>query len=58
MQKVRFLEDYESFKKDTYRVIMSETIDYYYIQTDLHSLGVTRFNRSSNGVLFQVIERT
>ena len=58
MQNVRFLEDYESFKKGSYRVIMSETVDYYYIQTDLHSFGATRFNKSSNGVLFRVMERS
>jgi len=37
LQKVRFLKDFNSFKKDTYRVIMEENALYYRIQVNLDS---------------------
>jgi len=58
MLKVRFLKDFGSFKKDTYRVILNEDSENYYIQVNLHTLETLKFPKSKNGVLFQVIERS
>lgn len=58
MQKVRFLKDFNTFKKDSFRVILGEDNEYYHIQTDLHSLKTTYFHKSHNGVSFIVVERS
>lgn len=63
MQKVKFLKDYlpgeYEFAKDSYRVIMAEDDDYYYVQVDLHSENeLFRLNKNDNGVLFIVVERS
>ena len=58
MQKVRFLEDYGSFKKDTYRVIIGQNDEFYYIQINSDSPETTLFHKSKNGSLFQVVERS
>lgn len=58
MQKVRFLKDFNSFKKDTYRVILGETSDYYRIQFDLHSYDVFGIHKCLIGDVYQVVERS
>jgi len=58
MQKVRFLKDFDTFAKDSYRVILGEDDQYYFIQTDLHSLETTHFHKSHNGISFIVVERS
>jgi len=58
MLKIRFLKDFGSFKKDTYRVILNEDNENYYIQVNLHTLETLKFPKIKNGVLFQVIERS
>jgi len=58
MQKVRFLQNHGTFKKDTYRVIMGESTLQYLIQTDLHSDGVTWFHKKHNSKIYQVVERS
>ena len=58
MQKVRFLKDFESLTKDTFRVVMGETSDYYYIQLDLCSYEVFGIHKCLNGDVYQVIERS
>jgi len=59
MRKLFFLRNYHTFEKDTYRVIMQEDSEYYYVQIDLHiSNELFKFHKSNNGVLFQVVERS
>ena len=58
MKKVRFLKDFYTFDKDSYRVILAEDSEYYYIQENLHTLDKFRFPKRDNGALFQVIERS
>ena len=58
MQKVRFLQDFYTFDKDSYRVILAEDGEYYYIQENLHTLDKFRLPKRDNGVLFQVVERS
>ena len=58
IRKVRFLKDFNSFKKDTYRVIMEETALYYRIQVNLDSDELYWIHKSDNGDLFQVVERS
>jgi len=58
LQKVRFLKDFNSFKKDTYRVIMEETALHYRIQVNLDSDELYWIHKSDNGDLFVVVERS
>jgi len=58
MQKVRFLQDFGAFAKDSFRVILGEDELFYQVQTDLHSCLSTLFHKSNNGVIFQVVERS
>jgi len=58
MQKVRFLQDFGFYKKDSFRVIMIEDQDAYHIQRDLHSDKTQAFYKNNNGKLFQVVERS
>jgi len=58
MYKVRFLKDFFTFNKDSFRVILAEDNEYYYIQENLHTLDKFRLSKSDNGVLFQVVERS
>jgi len=58
IRKVRFLKDFNSFKKDTYRVIMEETALHYRIQVNLDSDELYWLHKADNGVLFQVVERS
>lgn len=59
MLKLVFLKDYYTFNKDTYRVIMKEDSEYYYIQNDLHNSDeLFKFHKSNNEVLFRVVERS
>jgi len=58
LRKVRFLKDFNSFKKDTYRVIMEETALHYRIQVNLHSDELYWLHKSDCGVLFVVVERS
>jgi len=58
MRKVRFLKDYKSFKKDTYRVIMEETALHCRIQVNLDSDELYWLHKADCGVLFQVVERS
>jgi len=57
MRKVRFLKDFNSFKKDTYRVIMEETAFHYRIQVNLHSDELYWIHKVDNGDIYQVVER-
>ena len=58
MQKVRFLQDFSTFAKDSFRVILGEDGLFFQVQTDLHSSESTLFHKSNNGVIFQVVERS
>lgn len=58
LQKVRFLKDYDTFKKDSYRVILGEDSEYYHIQENLHGLDQFRLAKKENGSLYQVVERS
>lgn len=59
MQKVRFLQDFYTFNKDTYRVVMAEDNEYYYIQRDLQiDKELFRLTKRENGVIYQVVERS
>ena len=58
MRKVRFLEDFYTFDKDSFRVILAEDSEYYHIQEHLHTLDKFRLPKRDNGVLFQVVERS
>ena len=58
MKKVRFLKDFYTFDKDSFRVILAEDNEYYYIQENLHTLDKFRLPKRDNGVLFQVVERS
>ena len=58
MRKVRFLKDFYTFDKDSFRVILAEDNEYYYIQENLHTLDKFRLPKRDNGVLFQVVERS
>jgi len=58
MQKVRFLQDFGEFKKDTYRVIIGEDETCYHVQFDLHSYDTMPIHKSKNSISFQVIERS
>jgi len=58
MRKVRFLKDFYTFNKDSFRVILAEDNEYYYIQENLHTLDKFRLTKRDNGVLFQVVERS
>ena len=58
LRKVKFLKDFNSFKKDTYRVIMEETALHYRIQVNLDSDELYWIHKSDNGVLFKVVERS
>ena len=58
MRKVRFLQDFESFRKDTYRVIMSEENGYYNIQIDLHGRDMFGISKQLIGDIYQVVERS
>jgi len=58
MRKVKFLKDFYTFDKDSYRVILAEDNEYYYIQENLHTLDKFRLPKRDNGVLFQVVERS
>ena len=58
MRKVRFLKDFNSFKKDTYRVIMEETALHYRIQVNLHSDELYWIHKVDNGDIYQVVERS
>jgi len=44
--------------KDSFRVILAEDSEYYYIQENLHTLDKFRLTKRDNGVLFQVVERS
>jgi len=57
MKKVRFLKDFYTFDKDSFRVILAEDSEYYYIQENLHTLDKFRLPKRDNGILFQVVER-
>ena len=58
MQKVRFLKNFYTFDKDSYRVILAEDHEDYYIQMHLHTLDTFRLPKRENGVLYQVVERS
>jgi len=58
IRKVRFLKDFNSFEKDTYRVIMEETALHYHIQVNLDSDELYWIHKVDNGVLYQVVERS
>jgi len=58
MKKVRFLQDFYTFDRDSYRVILKEDSEYYYNQEHLHTLDNFRLPKRNNGVLFQVVERS
>jgi len=58
MQKVKFLKDFNFFKKDTYRVIMEETTLHYRIQVNLNRDELYWLHKADCGVLFQVVERS
>ena len=58
MRKVRFLKDFNSFKKDTYRVIMEETALHYRIQVNLDSDELYWIHKSDNGDIYNVVERS
>lgn len=58
MRKIRLLQDYLTFNKNSYRVIMAEDNAYIYVQENLHRSDQFRFNKSDNGVIFVVVERS
>jgi len=58
MQKVKFLKDFYTFDKDSFRVILAEDSEYYYVQENLHILDKFRLPKRDIGVLFQVVERS
>ena len=58
IRKVRFLKDFNSFKKDTYRVIMEETALHYRIQVNLDSDELYWIHKSDNGDIYNVVERS
>ena len=58
LRKVKFLKDFNSFKKDTYRVIMEETALHYRIQINLDSDELYWLHKEDCGDLFQVVERS
>ena len=58
MQKVKFLKDFNSFKKDTYKVIMEETALHYRIQVNLDGDELYWLHKVDNGDLFVVVERS
>ena len=58
LRKVKFLKDFFTFDKDSFRVILAEDSEYYYIQENLHTLDKFRLPKRDNGVLFQIVERS
>ena len=58
MRKVRFLKDFNSFKKDTYRVIMEETALHYRIQVNLDGDKLYWIHKSDCEDIYQVVERS
>jgi len=56
IRKIRFLKDFNSFKKDTYRVIMEETALHYRIQVNLDSDELYWLHKSDNSDMFVVVE--
>jgi len=58
IRKVKFLKDFNSFKKDTYRVIMEETALHYRIQVNLDSEELYWLHKEDCGDLFIVVERS
>ena len=55
---MRFIKDFKSFKKDTYRVIMEETSLHYRIQVNLDSDELYWLHKIDCGDLFVVVERS
>jgi len=58
LQKVRFLQDFHTFKKDSYRVILAEDELHYGVQINLHSDEKYWLNKGYDGVLFVVVDRS
>jgi len=57
LHKIIFLQDFNSFKKDTCRVIMEETELHYRIQIKLDSNELYWMHKSDNGIVYRVVER-
>ena len=55
MRKLVFLKSYHIFDKDTFRVIMVEDSECYYVQIKLNSDELFKLPKRDNGVLFQVV---
>lgn len=58
MQKIRFLKNFGYWDKDSYRVILAEDEEHYYVQFNIHTLETAKFHKSDNGKLFVVVERS
>lgn len=58
MRKVRFLKDFNSFKKDTCRVIMEETALHYRVQVNLYSDELYWIHKEDCGDIYNVVERS
>ncbi len=59
MQKIRFLQNYGQFFKNTYRVVLNETDTHYIIlaKTDGINEDTMELPKLLKGTIFEVIER-